>query len=392
MADQPITTSIDSLVKYLKEHGDTDTTTLSRVLNVNEGTIVDWSDILEKAGMVKITYKVGKMYLSTTGETTTVRVGVEKAVADVKKEVIENDIQSQQEMLNNIRSKIEIYSRTVKNAEVVFQEQSGEAKKALDKISVMERDANKYFNSISEKHQTVVNTVDTLEKEIKTLENSADQIRQFNLDTTGAKGVLDDIANKIMVFNSNMKQMEAEFNRAINEQRNQLRAVQASVKVEVNVLKDAASAESKKISEYENALKDYKRKSELQSAGMKKTREQMLDEAERTRNEVLSIYAVASNQVNTLNQSLKSMKESWGLLAVFNDRLDKIKKDIDDLSKKLDAQEAKLNGVEKVMKSPKGKTADVSNVESEVKELHGQTNEINSGSDKLTRDMEELSK
>lgn len=393
MADQPITTSIDSLVKYLKEHGETDTTTLSRLLNVNEGTIVDWSDILEKAGMVKIAYKVGKMFLSPMGGAAAAQPQVEKAVVDIKKGTIENEILSQDEMLNNIRAKIEAYSRTVKNAESVFMEQSGKAKKALDKINIMEREANKYYNSINTKHDGVVKTIDMLDKEMASLETEADQIRQFNLDTSGARGVLEDISNKISVFNSNLKQMDSEFNRMVTEQKNQLKAIEASVKVEINVLKDAADAESKRIAEYDAALKEYKKKSEAQAIEMRKARTQILDEAIKTRDEVLGIYSAASAQFNSLNGSLNGMKDSWGLLAVFNDKLETIKHDIEECTKELDVLQKQLNEASTDLKNPKArKSRSITDLDADVRNMRTKTNELNKKGEKITKDLQDLSK
>ncbi len=64
MAGQNITTSIDALMKYLSEHGETESGELAKALNVNESIIETWADVLEKAKITKITYKVGKMYVS----------------------------------------------------------------------------------------------------------------------------------------------------------------------------------------------------------------------------------------------------------------------------------------------------------------------------------------
>jgi hypothetical protein len=62
--DQSVTTSIDDLVKYLNEHGETESSELANTLGVGEGLIEAWANALEKAKIVKITYKSGRMYLA----------------------------------------------------------------------------------------------------------------------------------------------------------------------------------------------------------------------------------------------------------------------------------------------------------------------------------------
>jgi hypothetical protein len=69
MADQNINTSIDDLVRYLKEHGETESSELARMLNAQESMIEMWAGVLEKAKVTKITYKGGKMYVSLINAT-----------------------------------------------------------------------------------------------------------------------------------------------------------------------------------------------------------------------------------------------------------------------------------------------------------------------------------
>ena len=64
MADKSIETSVDRLVAYLKKNGETEVSFLSANLGIGEDTMTDLVKILEKANIVKITYKLGKMYVT----------------------------------------------------------------------------------------------------------------------------------------------------------------------------------------------------------------------------------------------------------------------------------------------------------------------------------------
>lgn len=64
MGSPVVSTTIDKLVNYLKDHGETDSDSLLRALNINESTLSVWADALEAAHVVKIDYKFGKMFMA----------------------------------------------------------------------------------------------------------------------------------------------------------------------------------------------------------------------------------------------------------------------------------------------------------------------------------------
>ncbi|MGA3020708.1 MAG: hypothetical protein ABSD68_02045 [Candidatus Micrarchaeales archaeon] len=68
MDPHTITTCIDDLIKYLNEHGETDSKSLASALNVSEEMINAWADALEEAHAIKIDYKLDKMFISSTTE------------------------------------------------------------------------------------------------------------------------------------------------------------------------------------------------------------------------------------------------------------------------------------------------------------------------------------
>jgi hypothetical protein len=69
MDPHTITTCIDDLIKYLNEHGETDSKSLANALNVSEDMVNEWVDVLEEAHAVKIDYKLDKMFVSSLAET-----------------------------------------------------------------------------------------------------------------------------------------------------------------------------------------------------------------------------------------------------------------------------------------------------------------------------------
>jgi DNA-binding transcriptional ArsR family regulator len=66
MDGKEVKTSIDKLIDYLNEHGETDSDSLVSALKIDESTLSMWANVLEEAHVVKVEYKFAKMYMSLT--------------------------------------------------------------------------------------------------------------------------------------------------------------------------------------------------------------------------------------------------------------------------------------------------------------------------------------
>src|SRR5271157_562499 len=130
MADQNITTSIDDLVKYLSEHGEAESSELAKALGVNESIIETWADVLEKAKITKVSYKVGKMFVSLVAET---KGGTEvaKKTAEIKRGIAESELEAQAAAIGQVGAKIDEFKRYVAGAEATFKSRAGEIRNTL---------------------------------------------------------------------------------------------------------------------------------------------------------------------------------------------------------------------------------------------------------------------
>lgn len=342
--DQPITTSIDSLVKYLEEHGETDTSTLVKVLSVNEGTVVDWADILEKAGMVKITYRVGKMFLSPTVQPSgRQQAEVAKTITDVKKASVRTEIEIQQTLLNEIRSKLAMYAKTVSDADTVFREEGKTARPTLEKIGNLESEVNRLYNSLNAKKEGVNKLVEDLQKELTEMDKQTEQIKGYTFDSGNVKQMLEDVSKRVSAFNANIDDLNKAFEKIVDEHRRSIREMQASTISEINALREAVASENRKVADYERLTANFKRKADSTHKKLSMTRSSLLDEANRARDETLRLYNGAMSQMKSINQSIKSMKDSWGSLSAFNDKLTEVSKEVTDLAAQVDTANKSLS-------------------------------------------------
>ncbi len=59
-----VETSVDELVDYLREHGETDADSLAKALDIDENVFNVWMNALEEANVVKVRYKLAKMLIA----------------------------------------------------------------------------------------------------------------------------------------------------------------------------------------------------------------------------------------------------------------------------------------------------------------------------------------
>lgn len=347
MADQPVTTSIDTLIKYINEAGEMDSFTLAHKLGVSEETVKGWGDILEKAGMIKISYKVGKMYLSPASKTGTTAsdIKMSKAVDDVRKLDIQTQTDIQSMMINNISTKIDSYSKTAAEADRIFREKRKDTKEALDRIMQMEDEVNRTFNSINSKREAVNKYVEELKKQFEALKTGSSNVTSFSLDSSGAKALIEDINRKADTFKSNMIELRKEFESGIIEYRKTVQAMEEHAQQEVRALHEIAAKEADELSRYEKQIAKYKRKEAEMKHKADRASKLVLDDAVKSRDEVAKLYTIAEKEAKDASVAINSIKAGWGELATFNDKLSEIKKGVGEVQKENDALKQELESI-----------------------------------------------
>ena len=149
MSEGSIVTGIDNLLQYLREHGETESVTLAASLNVSEKTIEDWANVLEKAKMVRISYKLGKMYASPVVVSES-SAGETKRLTEIKKSVVEREIESQITSTNELSARLDEYSKFVTSADTLFKTKAGALKDAVDRVYKLQDEITGRYNAMKE--------------------------------------------------------------------------------------------------------------------------------------------------------------------------------------------------------------------------------------------------
>lgn len=392
MADQPITTSIDDLVKYLSQHGETDSTTLSQALNVSEGIVETWVDVLEKASIVKISYKLGKMFISPNVLT---REGAEaaKKSVELKQTVAATELATQVQMINQLNTKLDEFKRYVSGAETAFATKAGEIKATIDQIDKLNLQVDAAYKKLKDKKDFMDQLSHRLDEETQKLEEKARNAQAVNTQDNEVKARSQDIKARLDDAENRLKSLNQSFTGAVEDNRKGFAELLTGIKSEMKGLKESLSEYDRETRDYSNAIESYKRDSDNIKRQVASEKARMLDDIARSSDEVRRVYTVAETQLGTVKKELLDMKGQFGGFADLNDKLNGIKNSIDSISKQKDEVQKDLMEMQEQLKAlqalDESKIAEKSVM---MRQIDGRIQETDKKFSKLNKDADGVKK
>ncbi len=127
-------TTIDSLVELLKKRGKMDLNTISTALGVDTAVVENWAKVLEKGNVVRITYEVGKMFVSPS-TLTPEQEATEKARLEAKTVTLEAEAGTQLISLDKFTEALLSIKTSVAEAERMEATQIPEVRKAISELN-----------------------------------------------------------------------------------------------------------------------------------------------------------------------------------------------------------------------------------------------------------------
>lgn len=392
MADQPITTSIDDLVKYLKEHGETDSSALASALNVGENIIETWADVLEKAQIVKVSYKLGKMYVSQMLLT---KEGVEtaKKTVELKKSSAETELATQVNLINQINAKLDEFKRYVAGAEGAFKTKAGQIKDMIDQIDRLNAQVDSAYKRLKDRKEYIDDLSTKLDKDAQRVEEKARATEAVTSKDSDSRRLIGDIRARLDDSENRLKSMSAAFNTTMDQSRASFSELLNSIRDEARLLKDTLNQQEREAHEYASSLNSYRSESESVKRQVARERAKMLDDTARSVDEARKAYAVAEKQSADIKKMLDGMKKQFGGFAELSDKLNGIKSSIDSISRQKDEIQKELEQLSEQLRAlsalDDSKMAEKSMAMQRVDQVAAQTSrKIN----KLGRDAEDIRK
>jgi len=350
MADQPITTSIDDLVKYLNEHGETDSSTLAAALKVGESIIETWADVLEKAQIVRVSYKLGKMFVSPMTISKEGEEAARKAI-ELRRGTAEASLASQIDAVNQISAKLDEFAKYIAGAEGAFKAKAGQIKKTIDQIDRLSLQVDSAYKRLKEKKDFIDQMSAKLDKEAAQLEEKAKAATSMTASGSDPTQVIYDIRAKLDDSEARLRALNASMNSTLEQSRKSFMQLTDSVREETRLLKDMLARREKEMQEYDSFLKSYKQESESIRRKVSRERIRMLDDVVKSSDEARKAYAAAERQIAEVKKTLDETKSQFGGFADLSDRINAIKSSIDSISRQRDDLKKELNELQEQLKA-----------------------------------------
>ncbi len=356
MADQVITTGIDNLVNYLKEHGETEATELASKLGVEEGNVESWVGILEKADVVKVAYKVGKMYVSLSGGSGEISESAKKT-AEMKKVTLEEDIKAQEESIKELDAAIESYKKTAVITESEFKSKAGAIKEMLDKLSAYETAAEKTDAKLVGIKKTEEDMLQKVSPELEEIEKRAEQIEGYG-PLVDAKSRMNDLQAMLSDAHERLTVLNRMFYEQQKEQKETFDEIVRNIRNEETALSRELSEQSRKVEDYDRISKEYKANAENTKKELLKYRASMLDTVSKTVQETRQMYDAAKGQIAALKAAIENVRGELGGYAELDSRIREMRSSIQAVQQERDEIAKELGEIKSILKSASVISAD----------------------------------
>jgi predicted nucleic acid-binding Zn-ribbon protein len=393
-----VTTSIDDLVKYLNEHGETESSELANMLGVGEAIVEAWADALEKAKIVRITYRVGRMYVALEAAGG-VGVGEVKKTVELKKNIAATEVTAQINMINQMNAKIEEFKHYQTSAEEVYKSKAPEVKTALDSINRLDSQLEAAYRRLKGRKDYIDGLVGEMNKSMVALNQPAAAPVRAGGDEE-ARALIADMRERISDAEEMIGKLDKEFDRAVASSRRSFSELLDGLREENASMKRLVFQRQKEVEDLTSQSRAYERESEAVRRRAARERERMLDEITKSSAEVGGVYAAADKKISLLRGVLAEMKGGFGGFADLGDKLDSIKEGIagaekerDDLAKQLSELSDQLRAIDALDRSDFEKRArEMEAVDAKLADAGKQVGRANAGLGKIKKDIDEISK
>ncbi len=399
-----VKTSIDSLIEFIKSKGvATEISTVASSLGIAEPIAEQWAKVLEEANLIKISYRVGKMFV----EPVTLSPENSKIIATkiaTKRDMLEEEVSMQLKQLDKIGDIIDAAKISAGNAETVFKQKAPELQQRLNEINKVYDNVNTQYKYIQEARKKVEETNESVNKELdaliskinnysssnvaKTLEEIQAKIEATAKSTSEVNGELGTILKEkdksIEDIKKNLEKDLAALKRQVSSQFDELNK---NVKIAVEQIKDQEKALAIHESEIKSAKQSIeqfnKQKAEYEKE-INTAKVYFNDQYSTRKQEIERSISSFEKELNDFNGSINEMKKAFGGVAEIYDSITNARKDLADAEKELIEVKAEASKLYETIKalsvatdlSPTKKAEQLSELDNSAKSISGKIDRI----------------
>ena len=343
-----IFTNIDAFVKYLNEHGETDSTVLAQAMGVGERNIEEWAKILESSKMAKITYKLGRMFIAPVNSNSGGSAEA-KQTEEVKKAVVGSEIDAQLRDTERILHRIDEFKKNISASESVIDENSATIKKTLDKIESLRNEALKSYGEIKRKKEEIEKFSDEIGSMLDTL-SGVTELTKIETTRKNAETLTEDIRKKIEAYQKNIIDMTKTYDQGVKEQRKNLLEFIKNTKEEIGLLKDMLNEENNELKRFDSTYKKYKQEAEKAKKTVENDKKELIDKTSKSKSNLDNIFNETEQEWKNMDQILSKANSGISGFVEMQNKIGDIRKEIEEAEKNTNEIRAQIESLSQRIK------------------------------------------
>ncbi|MHB1830063.1 MAG: hypothetical protein ACYCO0_01590 [Candidatus Micrarchaeaceae archaeon] len=338
MADQEIKTGIDALVAYLNEHGETNISEVAGALGVGESAVLEWANVLEKANVISVAHKSGKLFLSPGGGNAAHASELKQTEQITVEELVSSDLAA----IDQVSSNLEEFTKSLSSIDTLFDTKYKNVKVLLDKLNSIDAALAKAENEVTAKTNHVKEVADKSKSHYESAQKYLANLAGFNIDTNNARAVAAELKDILKAYERNIAELTKSMDAVIYQYRKNALDLSRGIKEKHSQLVEVMSYDEKQIREYEKLGQDTKREYANLTRKTQEIGKRMLGDIAKDMEEVDRISRASSAQVAAIRPKVDEMRKDFGQISALNTNLVGIRNDIDAIIKQRDALVSEL--------------------------------------------------
>ena len=384
MADQQIKTGIDALVTYLNEHGETNVSVIAAALGVGESAVLEWANVLEKANVIVVSHRAGRLYLAPMTSVNKATKEVKQAEQSRTMEMISSDLAA----VDQISSDLDEFTKSLGNIDALFNTKYKNAKLMLDKLNGIDANMAKVEKDIESRSNFIKSVSDKAQDQFDTAQTNLANLADFSLDTNNAKAVAQELKDLLKAYEKNTSDLSKGLDLVVYQYRKNALNFSKSIKEKHRQLVEVMSYDQKQIREYERLNQDYKRERAALTRQLGGINKRTLDEIAKGKAELSRLIELSRVQMNSIRPRIDEIKSDLGGLSTLDAQLLAIRSDLDGLTKQRDALLAELKKMQQTARSGE----ELGDVSAKANEISGTITNVRGKVEKMKSDFNNLGK
>jgi chromosome segregation ATPase len=347
-------TSIDTLLELLKVKGKSELNSVAVELNIDPRIIENWAKVLENGNLIRISYKVGKMYLEPVSMQPEQQQDL-KTKNDVTKFILEEDIAIEKISLEKFSKNIEELNKSIGNMSKIYKAKLPDIERMLDSV-------DKAYAPLDAKKKSMDKLKDEADKDFDEITRKADALyvklgafspKQMESEASERTTKLNNILQSIDDAQRAMKDTETSANKFfitmqtdLDSQVKELKKVIFNTKASTD---QTLRTNSRQLAELIKTVRDqvfsaqraskevdgYKREFESARRDLDVLKADFSDRYAKIKQSMERDIQMVEEDSKHINEAVKSLKESFGDISKYDDEIRRWRTSMNDMSREI---------------------------------------------------------